>query len=342
MTEAAQRFAASTGRAPKADLATARRWGMGTPSEAKLLRLVDIVRLPVLPVADMAPLLERVGDQLGALRKGGFDRAVWEVTDLPEEGALAEWSDACLKVFPRPPVLMLGWRLDNGRIAPAPDVTMRFIERCAPRCHSVMLTGEELNTQFYRAADGGLAVPFLRYWVGVLRSRAPRAFVWCRVDEMVASQRPNGRQETWTRELLPLCDGLAYQVHHGAQDVQGPRRISEQFQKVEHVVSELSRDGSHPPRQDNDAHWPVLLGGFVTMRAAAPGIPGFGVDRMAAELKAYEGWLAAEGIAGYIRYVGMLPAAPAPELVGCSLPGVAAAAVSAEDRSSGSGASAKP
>jgi hypothetical protein len=324
MADAARQFAESAGRAARAELTPGRRRGTEPPTQAKLLRLVDIVRLPVLPVADMAPHVKRTRSQLEALRKGGFGQAVWEITDLPADESLGDWADACLAAFPQPPLLMLGWHLDNGRIAPAHDPAVRFLEACAPRCHSVMLTGEEFNTQFYATPDGGRALPFLRYWTGILRSRAPRAFLWCRIDEMVSSQRPNARQETWTRELLPLCDGLAYQVHHGAEDVRDGRRISQQFQAVERVVADLRRTGARPPRQDRDCPWPMLLGGFVAMRAAVPGQPTFGVARLAGELKAYEEWLAAQGLAGYIRYVGMLPAEPVAELVACSLPGLAA------------------
>jgi hypothetical protein len=330
MAAAARQYAQSAGRAPKAALAPGRRRGTFPPSAAKLLRIVDIVRLPVLPVAEMPPHVSLLRSQLEGLSKGGFDRAVWEVTDLPADETLADWTDACLGAFPQPPVLMLGWHLANGRIAPAHDQAARFIESCAPRCHSVMLTGEELNTQFYATPDGGRALPFLRYWAGVVRTHAPRAFLWCRLDEMVSSQRPNARQEAWVRELLPLCDGLAYQVHHGEQDVRDRRRVSEQFQAVERVVAELRRAGAWPPRQCKDKTCPVLLGGFVALRAAVPGQPGFGVGRMAAELRTYEDWLSQEAIAGYIRYVGMLPAEPVAELVAHSLPTLAAAAPAQE------------
>jgi hypothetical protein len=327
MADAARHYADGSGEAPRAALLSAAVHGVSPPSTLPLLRAVDIVRLPVLPVEEMAPHLALVRRQLEALKSEGLTRAVWEITDLPKADALAAWADACFTAFPQPPILMLGWHLDNGHISPAHDPALRFIEACAPRCHSVMITGEELNTQFYGIADGGQALPFLRYWIGALRSRAPGALLWCRIDEMTTSQRPNARQEAWTRELLPLCDGLVYQVNHGGRDVSEGRRVSEQFQAVERVVADQRRAGTHPPRRAKDSSWPVLLGGFVVMRAAPPGHPGFGVAGMAAELGAYEAWLGKGGVAGYIRYVGMLPGSPAAELVAGSLPGPAAARV---------------
>ena len=332
MADAARHYADSAGAAPKADLSPTTGEGIAPPSAVPLLRVVDIVRLPVLPVEEMATPVARARAQLEALRRGGFGRAVWEVTDLPADDLLAAWTDACLVVFAQPPILMLGWHLDSEHIVPAHDLALRFLETCAPRCHSVMLTGEELNTQFYGAADGGKALPFLRYWVGALRSRVPGAFLWCRIDEMVASQRPNARQEAWTRELLPLCDGLAYQVNHGARDIGAARRVSEQFQAVERVVADLLRTGAHPPRRARDSSWPMVLGGFVVVRAAPPELPDFGLAGMAAELQAYESWLGKGGIAGYIRYVGMLPAEPAAELVAFSLPGRTVAAKVPKDK----------
>ena len=331
MTDTARHYADSSGEAPRAVLLPAAAKDISPPSAVPLLRVVDIVRLPVLPLDELAPHLALVRSQLEALRSAGLERAVWEIVDLPAEAALAAWAEACLAAFPQPPVLMLGWHLESGHIAPAHDPALRFIEAYAPRCHSVMLTGEEFNTQFYGAADGGQALPFLRYWVGALRSRAPGAFLWCRIDEMTASQRPNTRQEAWTRELLPLCDGLAYQANHGARDVAAGRRVSEQFQAVERIVADLRRTGTHPPRRARDSAWPVVLGGFVALRAAPPGQPSFGVAGMAAEVVAYEAWLGTQGIAGYIRYVGMLPAAPAPELVASRLPGPAGTIQASKD-----------
>ena len=335
MADAARRYADSAAAAPKADLSPTTGEGIAPPSAVPLLRVVDIVRLPVLPVEEMAAPVARARAQLEALRRGGFGRAVWEVTDLPADDLLAGWADACLAVFAQPPILMLGWHLDNGHIVPAHDRALRFLETYAPRCHSVMITGEEFNTQFYAAADGGKALPFLRYWIGALRSRAPGGFLWCRIDEMVTSQRPNARQEAWTRELLPLCDGLAYQVNHGAPDVRDRRRVSEQFQAVERVVADLRRTGAHPPRRARDSSWPVLLGGFVVVRAAPPGLPAFGLAGMAAELQSYESWLGKENIAGYIRYVGMLPAEPVAELVAFSLPGPVAPAKGEKGKDAG-------
>jgi len=326
MAEEARRYAAGPGEAPTADLSPTPGAGVAAPSPAVLLRAVDIVRLPVLPSEEMAAHTARLHSQLEALRPGGFGRAVWEVTDLPADDQLPAWTNACLAAFPQPPILMLGWHLDGGRVAPAHDPAAQFLQLCVPRCHSVMITGEELNSQFYAAADGGLALPFLRYWIGVLRSRSPKAFVWCRIDEMVASQRPNSRQGAWARELLPLCDGLAYQANHGARDVDSGHRVSEQFQAVEGVVADLGRTAVHPPRRDRGSPWPVALGGFSVVRAAHPSLPAFGMARLATDLRAYESWLAAQHFVGYIRYVGVLPAAPVADLLACAVPGAAAPA----------------
>jgi hypothetical protein len=68
-----------------------------------------------------------------------------------------------------------------------------FLDHWAAKSHSIIITGEELNTQFYAPEDGGKALDFLDYWIGVIRTVSPKTFVWCRIDEQL--KRKNGRNK---------------------------------------------------------------------------------------------------------------------------------------------------
>lgn len=213
-------------------------------------------------------------------------------------------------------MLMLGWNLRNGAIRPDPDRAEAFLRACAARCHSVMITGEELNTQYYATEDGGLALPFFRYWIGVLRTAAPDTFVWARIDETI--NRGNRRNLRWLESLLPVTDGVAYQVAHSTG---APRNhLSRQFMELrrhwDEIETEARERGEAVPERP-----PLLVGGF-SQPVALPAGFGQATRRAAGRSRTeYETWLRGRGIAGYIRFVGFLPDSPVAELLSMQVAG---------------------
>ena len=286
-------------------------------SPAGFIRAIDIVRIPVLTGGPLDAKLASLRRQLDLLGQDGYPLAVWEIVDLPAPEKLNEWADKCFAVFARPPILMLGWHISNGVILPERQSMTAFLARYAGRCHSIILTGEELNTQYYGRADGGLVLDYFRYWLGVIRQANPETFVWLRIDEMIFE--PNDRQLAWTRGLLPLTDGLNYQIAHGGAPLQAGQPVSEQFGRVLKFVRETDGRTAAGPGQAPRVR-PVLPGGFVYGIVPDKRQPaGAGIARAAPAIAAYEKWVGREGFTGYIRFVGYLPESPQAMLAGREL-----------------------
>ena len=263
-----------------------------------LLKAIDIVRIPILTGEKLDAKLNTLRRQLNTMEAQGYDTAVWEITDLPPAEDLDEWSGKCFAGFPRPPILMLGWHISKGKILPSPASMRAFLQGCGARCHSVMHTGEELNAQFYAEPDGGEALPFFAYWIGIIRKASPDNFVWARIDEVL--HRKNSRQSAWLEALLPISDGVIYQVAHGTSSTR--RGVSSQFKELRTQKARLEKQSGPTP---------LLLGGF-SLNAVSPTDAG----RAAAALQPYGEWLRKQRLQGHVRFVGYLPSDPRSQLLG--------------------------
>ena len=291
----------------------------GPDTPPPLLKAIDIVRIPTLTGEKLDAKLATLRRQLSVLEAEGYDTAVWETTDLPVADDLDAWAGKCFATFTRPPILMLGWHISKGKILPSPPAMATFLQRYASRCHSIMHTGEELNTQYIADPDGGPSLPFFSYWIGVIRKASPGTFVWARIDEVL--HRRNERQTAWLEHLVPLTDGVCYQVSHSPLDVRRGREVSRQFAVVlEHRKdTAATRTGARETGQPGS--YPLLLGGFWQGIPVVSGYPDWGRAGATKTLGEYESWLRDHGIQGHVRFVGFLPAKPEPDLIGREIAG---------------------
>ena len=279
------------------------------PAAADLLRAIDIVRIPLLTGEELDAALTKLTGQLRALEADGYGTAVWEITDLPAPGkGLQEWSAKGLAAFPRPPILMLGWRVAKGKLQPKPDAMDAFLRLTAGRCHSLMLTGEEFNTQYYGEADGGRALDFQAWWLGFVREVSPDTFVWARIDEVV--YRPNNRNQAWVTRLCPLVDGIAYQAGHDA--LMPDYGIGIQVGQLRRNIARAQAPATGAAKTAPPAV-PLLVGGFREVRETDPDEPlpeSVRAQSPGAEIPGYEQWLRDHQVCGYIRFVGYPPKQP--------------------------------
>jgi hypothetical protein len=233
-------------------------------------------------VAQTRAILER-------FQKGGFDAAIWAVSDLPEkDGDIAPWTKTCLRAFPGNVIVALDAAADaEGGSTPARPRLQRFL---AAACGSgpgsppvSILLNYTRMSNCTKVENGRQAIEAAEAHGRLVREVLPGTFAWLLLDD---DSTCAGRIPEWVRAVGDLADGYYLDRGHGVKALDDDSFAA--------TARPLLASGK-----------PVIRGGFCyASPRVRPGIEEDLREQYRERMSRYEQWIAHGSYAGYSRLVG--------------------------------------